>query len=592
METILALDRLEAAEVVIKTASLSRMPKSVLLRFEHEAGLLRDMGQVSAPLEARRTRDTVVWIRRFVPGRPLDEVLSTRRLQLREVLTVSRCLLTALRDVHERGVLHHAIRPSHVVIQESAGEITNAVLIGFGLQRSARLGLADTDRLLVPPVYCSPEQAGVLQRDIDERSDLYSAGLVLFECLTGRRLVDVESSDLSKLEAAAPPAFAELLHGLLERDPRRRYQSARSALADLDSIGAALARGESSPLSRRSGHRPDMAEPAFVGRANELDQMQAALERARHGEGALVMLAAESGGGKTRLLDELATRVGSAWVLRAAALPQGGQPFQLLRELARAIEARAAVESAFAGRLRAALGPMLDGIGAALPNLAMILGAPQAHTEGPEALAEARTFKAVARLLGAVGEPGRPVLLLVDDCQWADDLTLKLLSNWPRRPDVPCHALVVMAFCPEELAADHVLRTLPWSERITLPALSRVQTDQLVQSAAGSATRRCARAARTSLRWKSIHGARDPAGSRRVRRAHLGRRPLADRAVTPGRAAIFAARRNLPSASHRALAGESAAASVVGRDRRQGVRPRLRRRAFRRDAVERDRAAR
>ena len=498
METILALDRLEAAEVVIKTASLSRMPKSLLLRFEHEAGLLRDMGQVSAPLEVTRMRDTVVWIRRFVPGRALDELLSTRRLQLREVLTVGRCVLTALRDAHERGVLHRALRPSHVVVQESGGEITNAVLIGFGLQRSVRSTLADDDGSPATPLYSSPEQAGLLQRDVDERSDLYSAGLVLLECLTGRPMGDAESvhqalrrhhapssPDPSKLETAAPPAFDELLHGLLQRDPRRRYQSAHSALADLDSIAALPARGESHPLVERSGHHPNMVEPAFVGRAIELGQMQAALERARHGKGALVLLAAESGAGKTRLLDELTTHAGPAWVLRAAALPHGGQPFQLLRELARALEARVAVDPAFAGRVRAALGPMLDAIGVVLPNLAMLLGALQAPREGPEAFAAARTFKAVARLLGAIGEPGRPAVLLVDDCQWADELMLKLLSNWPQRSNVPCHALVVMAFRPGELAVDHVLRTLAWGERITLPPLSRVQTDQLVRSAAG-----------------------------------------------------------------------------------------------------------
>ena len=54
---------------------------------------------------------------------------------------------------------------------------------------------------------------------------------------------------------------------------------------------------------------------------------------------------------------------------------------------------------------------------------------------GPETFAEARSVQALAALLDALGTTGRPVLVLLDDCQWADQLTLKVLSNWQRRPE-------------------------------------------------------------------------------------------------------------------------------------------------------------
>jgi two-component system sensor kinase len=117
-----------------------------------------------------------------------------------------------------------------------------------------------------------------------------------------------------------PGALDELVQRLLRKDPRDRYQTAAAVVADLKQLGIELAAGNPDPSIVIGIHdeRRTITEPAFVGRATELAALDGELERARRGDGSLVLVEADSGGGKSRLLDELAQRsgAGGAWVLR------------------------------------------------------------------------------------------------------------------------------------------------------------------------------------------------------------------------------------------------------------------------------------
>ena len=73
---------------------------------------------------------------------------------------------------------------------------------------------------------------------------------------------------------------------------------------------------------------------------------------------------------------------------------------------------------------------------AALPELTEIFGEQPAEVLGPESFGQARTQQALAALLDALGTPQSPALVVLDDCQWADELTLKLLGYWQRRQAV------------------------------------------------------------------------------------------------------------------------------------------------------------
>src|SRR5262249_15596377 len=153
-------------------------------------------------------------------------------------------------------------------------------------------------------LYMSPEQAGLLDAEVDERSDLYSTGVLLFECLSGEppfsgttitdmlwQHLTASPPELWRLRPGVPRVLDDVVRRLLRKDPRDRYQSAAGVLADLEQIADALARGvdEPSVVIGLQDHRRFLTEPAFVGRDFELSMLEQQMDRASRGQGGLVL---------------------------------------------------------------------------------------------------------------------------------------------------------------------------------------------------------------------------------------------------------------------------------------------------------------
>ena len=275
----------------------------------------------------------------------------------------------------------------------------------------------------------------------------------------------VQPPELRSLGLPVPRVLDEVIQRLLRKDPRDRYQTATAVVADLTVIAEALQQGESEPALVVGLHdrRQTLTEPAFVGRGQELAVLNSQLKRTQAGQGGVVLLEADSGGGKSRLLAEFALRgtQQGAWILRGQGLDQAAQrPFQLLTGVADGLLATARLEPGIEEKIRIGLGDHQEAACSALPELAKVFGS-SAIGLGPESFAETRSVQALAALLDALGTTGRPVVVLLDDCQWADQLTLKVLSNWQRRAATTERPiLLVAAFRSEEVPDSHLLRTL------------------------------------------------------------------------------------------------------------------------------------
>ena len=152
----------------------------------------------------------------------------------------------------------------------------------------------------------------------------------------------------------------------------------------------------------------------------------------------LVLVEAESGAGKTRLLDELTMHATQrdVLVLRGQGVDQAApRPFQMLEGIADGIVASRLdndlAEEGRPARVTSATGP--GAAAAALPALAAVLGPVDPAALGPEQYGETRSIDALLRLLEVLGRSPRDVLILLDDCQWADAMTLRLLDRWQDR---------------------------------------------------------------------------------------------------------------------------------------------------------------
>ena len=507
-ETLLATDLTHGATVVIKTVRVQSFSATARMRFEHEACVLTQIknGSHTPLLNHGSAGDYLYVVLPFIKGVTLQTRLRQGPLSVMETLTLGQALLRTLGEAHRNGVLHRDIKPANVIVDEST-PLREATLIDFGLARASSLDASLRDHWIDTAQYLSPESAGLIDQDVTECSDLYSVGIVLFECLAGRppfrgssvgevlrQHITIQPPELRSLGLTVPRVLDEVLQRLLRKDPRDRYQSADAVITDLAFLANDVNRGEAEPalVVGLSDRRNTLTEPAFVGREQELAALVAQLKRTSAGDGGLVFLEAESGGGKSRLLAEFALRglQHGARLLRGQGLDQAAQrPFQLLTGLAQGLINAVRLDPAFGELIRGKLQDQQEALCAALPELTEFLGSTELGKLGPESFAETRSVQALTALLDALGTADTPVLILLDDCQWADQLTLKVLTQWQRRQETSgpsgCHVLLIVAFRSEEVPSGHPLRNLQSAAHLTLPAFEASAVRQLVESMAG-----------------------------------------------------------------------------------------------------------
>lgn len=183
-----------------------------------------------------------------VAGGSLAERLEDGPLSPEEAVRVARDVLAALSAAHEAGVVHRDVKPGNVLVTEDG----RAKLTDFGIADLTRQAPEETRTGLTtgprPPgtlAYMSPEQA--LGDPLDERSDLYSVGALLYRCLTGRAPVDVDGLDevtaRERVARAGPPDadevpedLAPVIRRAMTRDPDDRFADARAFLDALEEL--------------------------------------------------------------------------------------------------------------------------------------------------------------------------------------------------------------------------------------------------------------------------------------------------------------------------------------------------------------------
>ncbi|MBS2022650.1 MAG: AAA family ATPase, partial [Deltaproteobacteria bacterium] len=348
---------------------------------------------------------------------------------------------------------------------------------------------------------------GLLERGVDARSDLYALGVLLYQCLAGRnpfhaqtlgevlrRHLTLQPPSLRGQVAAIPRALDDLVLRLLQKDPRDRYQSAAAALVDLDELAEGRRRGTADPrlVVGARDRRDSLSEPAFVGREHELRVLDDLLLRATLGEGGLVLIRAESGGGKTRLLEELLQHglQRGALVLRGRSTDHAASlPYQFMAGIANGLASVCRADLALAQRLRDRLGYDRAAVCEVFPELRDALDLQTSGAIGPEELGEQRAARALSSLLVAAGTPERPVLVLLDDLQWAGDHGAQVLERFARwrataeRGGTP--VLVVGTYRAEEAPEGHWLRRVPAMLRLALAPLGPAEINSITESMAG-----------------------------------------------------------------------------------------------------------
>ncbi len=238
-------------EVAIKIPHASMEADPVLFdRFkrEEEIGTALDHPNVMR-IYPNPGRSRVYMVMEWVPGRLLRNILSDEgKLPTDRAIRIAVEILKALDYIHSKGVVHRDLKPENIMVDEH----DNIKLIDFGIaskEGAKRLTYAGFSQALGTPDYISPEQ--VKGKRGDQRSDLYSMGIMLYEMLSGKtpfsgpsplaimndRLLN-HPMPPREADPSISPELQEVLYRALERDPRNRYPTAREFAHDLEHLSA------------------------------------------------------------------------------------------------------------------------------------------------------------------------------------------------------------------------------------------------------------------------------------------------------------------------------------------------------------------
>lgn len=420
----------------------------------------------------------------------------------------------ALADVHAARIIHKDIKPANIVVNEGTGIVQ---LIDFGIASQLEREEASPEaprRLEGTLEYMSPEQTGRMNRGVDLRSDLYSFGATLYELLTGQppfvadNPVEIIHGHIAHkprpphlLRGAIPEQLSALVLRLLAKSAEERYASATGVSLDLERIRDEwLATGTCSlfPLGTRDVSPRFRLPGGLYGRSGETAALLDAFEQAAGGERAFLVVVGPSGVGKTSLVHE---------IRRPIAVKRGyfcGGKFeqfrrdtpyfaltQALRELLeQVLGAPAARIEALRAATRAAVGPLGRVLTDIVPELSHLLGdAPPLAQVGPGE-AQLRFHRAFLAFLRVFARPEHPLVLFLDDLQWADGPSLALMEQLAADQDMH-HLLLIGGYRDGEVTEAHQLHlTLQRVEasrqtiqRISLPPLSVDAVTQLLGDA-------------------------------------------------------------------------------------------------------------
>jgi serine/threonine protein kinase len=388
-------------------------------------------------------------------------------------------MASALSRLHAVGFIHRKLDPNNVFIDLDTG---NTRLVGAYIALgSSSEGSEALEPLGANLAYLAPEQTGRMNRSPDSRSDLYAFGVMLYQIATGvlpftakdpmewiHGHLAIQPMPPSQRAKAVPDQLSAIVMKLLAKMPEDRYQTATGVEKDLKKCLETLESGRliaPFPLGMWDVPPQLLISEKLYGRDSEIQTLVSAFKRVvSDGRPELLLVSGSSGIGKTAVVNQL-----SGHCVAFGGLFASGKfdpykeniPYttvtQAFETLVRQILSKSDTKvRQWLDRITGALGSNARLISNLLPELDLIVGKQRPVPELPPQDARDRFKIVFQRFVCVFARPEHPLVLFLDDLQWADAGTLGLLEHLLTEPDVR-HLLLIGAYRDEEINSLHPL---------------------------------------------------------------------------------------------------------------------------------------
>ena len=495
--------RTEDSMPVLIKAACARSPEPRLAaQLESEFGTLDDLS-IPGVLKAHDLltgSPNAALILEDPGGKLLSDVLDSESFEIAEFLAVAIQIATVVTELHGHGIVHTQLRPDVLML----GNGGRGVWIS-GLEHAVKTnGSGANARSLSDGnlAYIAPEQTGRIDAEVDHRTDLYLLGLTFYEMLTGHppfetddplELIHCQLARMprspNEVDSRIPRPLSEVVMRLLMKRAGERYMSASGVLADLKECDAQYRNtGRIEALTLAKHDRPeDLVIPEkLYGRSEETRQLLGAFGSVQEGGSGLVLVAGYSGVGKTSLIRHIREPVAKQdgyFVSGKYDQLERSNPYSAILhaflELVRKIltESDNEIES-WRQRIMAALGANAQVVIDVIPELELIVGKQPPVPELKPVESQNRFNFFFQKFIVALARPERPLVLFLDDLQWASVASIRLFQSWVTGIEVS-GLLIIGAYRNNEVDATHPLMSVIRELRETDGALREIDLQPL-----------------------------------------------------------------------------------------------------------------
>ncbi|PCJ17645.1 MAG: hypothetical protein COB04_08500 [Gammaproteobacteria bacterium] len=454
------------------------------LKHEYEIAHLFDGEEIIKVLDIIQEADNCSLIIEDIEGESLAKLMADGALDdFNEILRIAIRVVEGMANIHKARVIHKDINPSNIIYNRAKDQIK---IIDFGI--SSQLPKENTPLSSPASIegtlsYVAPEQSGRMNRTLDYRTDFYSFGVTLFEMLTSH--TPFESDDplevihghiaqsaplASDLNASVPATLSKIVAKLMSKSAEDRYQGSWGIKADLETCLDLYNKHNDIPDFDIAQHdTPDRfhVPQNLYGRADEVASVLTSFDRVTLGRREASFIAGYSGIGKTALVREVykpLTKKRGYFISGKYDQYQKEKPFyaitiafsMLIKYLISEGDSKVQI---WKRKITEGLGSGLNVITDVIPDLELIVGEQPALDQLPPIEAQNRFKIAFKRFIQVFCEKRHPLVIFLDDLQWADAASLGVLKILLQSKDLN-YLFLIGAYRDNEVSASHPLQIL------------------------------------------------------------------------------------------------------------------------------------
>ena len=450
-----------------------------IAKFNEEYTLTQNIKStaVRKSISQHRINDRHVLVLDYIDGYSLKEYAQNNNLSLEDKLSIAINTTIALQEVHQANIIHKDINPKNILI----GKNKHVYIIDFGIaspfkRQKKNAEIANSMEGTI--AYISPEQTGRVNRSIDIRTDLYSLGVTLYELFTG--VLPFQSSDIMELVHShialtplsahkknknIPLQLSKILEKLLYKNAEARYQTAFGLQKDLEKIATALKNNDEKidfELAEQDFTTAFQIPEKLYGREKEIKLLSEIFDEVSNGANHLVLLGGYSGIGKTALVNELyksITQKRGYFIKGKFDQFQRDVPYSAIIEGFKNFIQQILTESQerindWAKKIKHVLDVNGGVLTEVIPLLELIIGKQNPVPKLGPSESQNRFNLVIQSFVRAISKQEHPLVIFIDDWQWADSGSLSVLELLMTDSD-NTHLMLIGTYRDNEVDTSH-----------------------------------------------------------------------------------------------------------------------------------------